>query len=40
MRLAKNDTARMIVTELYDRSELVAADHIEVVKRAARGNVE
>jgi hypothetical protein len=39
MRLTKNDMARVIVTALYHRPELVAADHPEVLKRAARGTV-
>ncbi len=39
MKLTKNDMARVIVTALYNKSSLVAADHPEVVKRAARGTV-
>lgn len=40
MRLTKIDMARVIVTALYNRPALVAADHPEVVKRARRGSVE
>ena len=40
MRLTKNDMARVIVTALYNKPELVAADHPEVLRRAARGTVE
>jgi hypothetical protein len=32
--------ARVIVTALYNRPELVAADHPEVIKRARRNSVE
>jgi hypothetical protein len=31
--------ARVIVTALYNRGELVASDHPEVVRRAAKGTV-
>jgi len=40
MRLTKNDMARVIVTALYNRPALVAADHPEVIKRARRNSVE
>jgi len=40
MRLTKNDMARVIVTALYNRPELVAADHPEVIRRARRNSVE
>jgi hypothetical protein len=40
MRLTKIDMARVIVTALYNRPALVAADHPEVVRRARRGSVE
>jgi hypothetical protein len=40
MRLTKNQMARVIVQALYAMPALPAEDHPEVVKRAARGNVE
>ena len=40
MRLTKLDMARVIVTALYGKPALVAADHPEVVKRASKGSVE
>ena len=39
MRLTKLDMARVIVTALYNKSELVADDHPEAVRRAAKGTV-
>ena len=40
MRHTKTDMARVIVTALYNKPALVAADHPEVIKRARRGTVE
>lgn len=40
MRHTKTDLARVIVTALYNRPELVRADHPEVIRRARRGTVE
>jgi hypothetical protein len=39
MRLTKIDMARVIVTALYNKPALVAADHPEVIRRAQRGTV-
>lgn len=39
MRHTKLEMARVIVTALYNRGELVASDHPEVVRRAAKGTV-
>jgi hypothetical protein len=39
MRLTKLDMARVIVTALYNRPALVAADHPEAVRRARKGTV-
>lgn len=39
MRLTKLDMARVIVTALYNRPELVSADHPEAVRRAKYGKV-
>lgn len=40
MRITKLDMARVIVTALYNKPALVAADHPEAVLRAAKGKVE
>lgn len=40
MKLTKLDMARVIVSALYNTSELVPADHPEAVRRAKSGTVE
>jgi hypothetical protein len=40
MRLTKLDMARVVVTALYNKPALVAANNSEAVRRAKRGTVE